>query len=93
MVVYKNHRTYLVGVGRLELPASWSRTKRATNCATPRNSFYIIIKRLQIKSSSFWIYRQRNKLNLFILTAKYVLAKRKQSFVVSPALFLYFCHI
>jgi len=53
----------------------------------------IIIKRLQIKSSSFWIYRQRNKLNLFILTAKYVLAKRKQSFVVSPALFLYFCHI
>jgi radical SAM family uncharacterized protein len=34
---------YVVGVGRLELPASWSRTKRATNCATPRNSFYIII--------------------------------------------------
>ena len=33
----------MVGVGRLELPASWSRTKRATNCATPRNSFYIII--------------------------------------------------
>ena len=34
---------FLVGVGRLELPASWSRTKRATSCATPRNSFYIIM--------------------------------------------------
>ena len=34
---------FLVGVGRLELPASWSRTKRATSCATPRNSLYIII--------------------------------------------------
>ena len=26
----------MVGVGRLELPASWSQTRRATNCATPR---------------------------------------------------------
>ena len=26
----------MVGVRRLELPASWSRTMRATNCATPR---------------------------------------------------------
>ena len=26
----------VVGVGRLELPASWSQTRRATNCATPR---------------------------------------------------------
>ena len=34
---------FLVGVGRLELPASWSRTKRATSCATPRISFYIIM--------------------------------------------------
>ncbi len=32
----------LVGVGRLELPASWSRTKRATICATPRKSVFII---------------------------------------------------
>ena len=33
----------MVGVGRLELPASWSRTKRATSCATPRCSPFIII--------------------------------------------------
>ena len=26
----------MVGEGRLELPASWSQTRRATNCATPR---------------------------------------------------------
>ena len=26
----------MVGVARLELAASWSRTKHATNCATPR---------------------------------------------------------
>ena len=39
-------RDDVVGVGRLELPASWSRTKRATNCATPRNSFIIIIRKL-----------------------------------------------
>ena len=36
-------QSFLVGVGRLELPASWSRTKRATGCATPRDSFYIIM--------------------------------------------------
>ena len=42
-LVSKLSTLFLVGVGRLELPASWSRTKRATNCATPRNSFYIII--------------------------------------------------
>ena len=34
----------IIGVGRLELPASWSRTKRATSCATPRQtSLFIII--------------------------------------------------
>ncbi len=33
----------LVGVARLELAASWSRTMRATICATPRDSFIIII--------------------------------------------------
>lgn len=36
----------LVGVARLELAASWSRTMRATICATPRDSFIIIM--------SFW---------------------------------------
>ena len=30
----------MVGVGGLEPPASWSRTKRATNCATPRKLSY-----------------------------------------------------
>ena len=30
-------RGNVVGVGRFELPASWTRTMRATNCATPRN--------------------------------------------------------
>ena len=34
---------FLVGVRRFELRASWSRTKRATSCATPRNSFFIIM--------------------------------------------------
>ena len=33
----------LVGVARLELAASWSRTMRATICATPRDSFIIIM--------------------------------------------------
>ena len=28
----------MVGVGRLELPASWSQTRRAANCATPRDA-------------------------------------------------------
>ena len=30
----------MVGERRLELPASWSRTKRATDCATPRQPYY-----------------------------------------------------
>ena len=33
----------LVGVAGFEPAASWSRTKRATNCATPRHSRFIII--------------------------------------------------
>ena len=33
----------VVGVARLELAASWSRTMRATICATPRDSFIIIM--------------------------------------------------
>ena len=33
----------LVGVRRLELPASWSRTMRATNCATPRYIYDVIL--------------------------------------------------
>ena len=33
----------MVEVTRLELTTSWSRTKRATNCATPRLLCYYII--------------------------------------------------
>ena len=32
--------SFLVGVAGLEPAASWSRTKRATNCATPRQPFH-----------------------------------------------------
>lgn len=38
----------LVGVARLELAASWSRTMRATICATPRNSFLIIMTNVTV---------------------------------------------
>ena len=31
---------FLVGVTRFELATSWSRTMRATNCATPRNFIF-----------------------------------------------------
>ena len=51
----KNNQPYdwlflLVGVGRLELPASWSRTKHATSCAIPRK------KRSSIMAAAFaWL--------------------------------------
>ncbi len=32
----------MVGVAGVEPTASWTRTKRATNCATPRYSLFII---------------------------------------------------
>ena len=35
-----NLRRFLVRVGRLELPASCSQSKRATNCATPGYSVF-----------------------------------------------------
>ena len=38
MVSYQNHRAYLVEVTGFEPAASWSQTKRATICATPRCS-------------------------------------------------------
>ena len=38
----------VVGAGRVELPASWTRTMRATNCATPRCYYYIHIQSLNI---------------------------------------------
>ena len=37
-VSYQNHRAYLVEVTGFEPAASWSQTKRATICATPRCS-------------------------------------------------------
>ncbi len=36
-------RRFLVGVKGLEPPASWSQTRRATNCATPRNILSLIL--------------------------------------------------
>ena len=39
----KSTALLVVGVARLELAASWSRTMRATICATPRDSFIIIM--------------------------------------------------
>ena len=35
--LYQNNRSYLVQVARLELAASCSQSRRATNCATPGN--------------------------------------------------------
>ena len=35
---------FLVGVKRLELPTSWSQTRRATNCATPRCNIKLFFK-------------------------------------------------
>ena len=37
-------RRFLVGVKGLEPPASWSQTRRATNCATPRYNIIVILK-------------------------------------------------
>lgn len=43
----------MVGVARLELAASWSRTMRATICATPRNSFIIITTQVRLVKQNF----------------------------------------
>ena len=66
MVSYQNHRAYLVGVARLELAASWSRTMRATICATPRCSFFIIMITHTVVKYQF-SFLQRNMRNLSIL--------------------------
>ena len=66
MVSYQNHRAYLVGVARLELAASWSRTMRATICATPRCSFFIIMITHTVVKYQF-SFLQRNMRNLSVL--------------------------
>ena len=66
MVSYQNHQAYLVGVARLELAASWSRTMRATICATPRCSFFIIMITHTVVKYQF-SFLQRNMRNLSIL--------------------------
>ena len=38
-----NIRDDVVGVAGFEPTASWSRTKRATICATPRNDSFVIL--------------------------------------------------
>ena len=56
---YKNRlktsvlRRFLVRVGRLELPASCSQSKRATNCATPGYSYFLRIARRRKKVSFY----------------------------------------
>ena len=57
---------FLVGVARLELAASWSRTMRATICATPRSSFFIIMITHTVVKYQF-SFLQRNMRNLSIL--------------------------
>ena len=57
---------FLVGVARLELTASWSRTMRATICATPRCSFFIIMITHTVVKYQF-SFLQRNMRNLSIL--------------------------
>ena len=56
----------MVGVARLELAASWSRTMRATICATPRCSFFIIMITHTVVKYQF-SFLQRNMRNLSIL--------------------------
>ena len=46
----------MVGVARLELAASWSRTMRATSCATPRYSLYIIMIQAVLVKQKFSAY-------------------------------------
>ena len=50
--------TKLVGEGRLELPASWSQTRRATNCATPRgvsdNAIGLFTSRVLLRELIAW---------------------------------------
>ena len=56
----------MVRVARLELAASWSRTMRATICATPRCSFFIIMITHTVVKYQF-SFLQRNMRNLSIL--------------------------
>ena len=50
---YSSDYPYLVRVGRLELPASCSQSKRATNCTTPGYLVVMIIARKSCDSKSF----------------------------------------
>ena len=43
----------MVGVGGLEPPASWSRTKRATSCATPRQPNYYTVQKRFCQEENF----------------------------------------
>ena len=43
----------MVGVGGLEPPASWSRTKRATSCATPRQPNYYTVQKRFCQEGNF----------------------------------------
>ena len=46
---------FVVGVTGFEPTASWSRTKRATNCATPRQLFYYTLYPFACQDAFSWI--------------------------------------
>ena len=65
---------FLVGVARLELAASWSRTMRATICATPRCSFFIIMITHTVVKYQFSFYREICEICRFLFSEEMFLS-------------------
>ena len=84
-VSYQNRRTDLVGVRWLEHPASCSQSKRATNCATPRN--------IQLKSQNnrFCVFRACFARPLAVPKIFYGL-KRRKILTAAPMRPPFICH-
>ena len=80
----------MVGVARLELAASWSRTMRATICATPRCSFFIIMRKHTVVKYHFSFLQRNINRNRHIagLQAKYMYAIMKK-----PLIFVRAAHL
>ena len=49
-VLYQYQSPYVVGVTGFEPMASWSRTKHATNCATPRSALLLYRTKMRLSS-------------------------------------------
>ena len=64
----------MVGVARLELAASWSRTMRATICATPRCSFFIIMITHTVVKYQFSFYREICEICRFLFSEEMFLS-------------------